>query len=262
MPQAESNVLPYGGAAIGVLLDCIAEHGRAVITGMPCREGNGPLLELANGLGTVNPYGAGASTRDGEGVHLVTPYSQPVLDVTGKPMLSNTTTDFELHTDESFAQTPSRYVLMQCWREDSKGGGESLLANSEAVLARLEPWAAELCYRAIFVWRKCSAPIFTRRPGLDWPVVRFNAREIAGDELEGEPDLRARILPEVFLAAANAAADRVLLESGDCVVLDNRRVLHGRAAFDPASSRLLKRVWVKVADDRATPALAAGLTAQ
>jgi hypothetical protein len=52
----------------------------------------------------------------------------------------------------------------------------------------------------------------------------------------------------VFLAAAHAAADQVLLEAGDCLVIDNRRVLQGRVAFDPASPRLLKRVWVKAAE--------------
>jgi hypothetical protein len=161
-------------------------------------------------------------------------------------MLSSTTGDFPLHTDESFAPAPSQYVMLHCWRPDTGGNGDSLLANSEAIAERLEPWALDLCHRANFVWRDCRAPIFTHQPGLDWPAVRFNIREIAGDDLDERADLRARALPEIFLAAAEAAADHILLEAGDCLVLDNRRVLHGRIAFGQGSERLLKRVWVIV----------------
>jgi len=244
MPSAP-NALPHAGLELAALRECVGVHGWAVIEGMPCRDGNGPLLDLANALGRVNPYGAGGETRDGEGVHLVAPSARPVLDTTGKAMLSSTATDFPLHTDECFASEPSRYVLLHCWREDARGGGDSLLANSEAIAARLEPWALDLCHRANFIWRTCRAPIFTRQPGTGWPIVRFNMREIAGDDLGEDADPRSRVLPELMLAAANAAAEQVLLEAGDCLVIDNHRTLHGRIAFDHESKRLLKRVWVK-----------------
>jgi hypothetical protein len=246
--QDEPTTLPYATLEPEALLQRVSAHGWAVIEGMPCRAGNGPLLELANSLGRVNLLGASEEARDGEGVHLVKAMPRAVLDATGKAMLSNTATDFPLHTDECFARVPSQYVLLHCWNEDAGGNGDSLLASSEAVAARLEPWALDLCHRAHFVWRSCRAPIFSRQPGLDWPLVRFNLREIAGDDLDETADLRARALPEVFLAAANAAADHVLLEAGDCLVIDNRRILHGRVAFDPASKRLLKRVWVRAAE--------------
>jgi hypothetical protein len=242
--QDESETITYALLDIAALRERVAARGWAVVEGLPCRTGNGPLLELANSLGRVNPRGAGEQTRDGEGVHLVMPTPLPVLDVTGKPMLSSTTGDFPLHTDESFAPVPSQYVLLHCWRADASGKGDSLVANSEAIAARLEPWALDLCHHAQFVWRDCRAPIFTRQAGLDWLAVRFNIREIAGDGLEDAVDLRARALPEIFLAAAQDAADHILLEAGDCLVLDNRRVLHGRVAFDHGSDRLLKRVWV------------------
>jgi hypothetical protein len=169
----DEPTLAYASLETKALLQCLSVHGWAVIEGMPCRAGNGPLLELANSLGRVNPWGAGEETRDGEGVHLVTPTPRPVLDVTGKAMLSSTATDFPLHTDECFARVPSQYVLLHCWHEDAAGNGDSLLASSDAIAARLEPWALDLCHRAHFIWRDCRAPIFSRQPGLDWPKVRF-----------------------------------------------------------------------------------------
>jgi hypothetical protein len=240
----ESDTIPYAALDPALLRERVAARGWTVVEGLPCSQGNGPLLELAGGLGRVNTGGHGEETRDGEGVSLVVPMQRPVLDVTGKPMLSSTASDFPLHTDEAFAAVPSRYVMLHCWRADSSGKGDSLLANSEAIAARLEPWALDLCHRAQFVWRDCRGPIFTRQAGLDWPAVRFNLREIAGDDLDDAADPRARALPEIFLAAAQDAADQILLEPGDCLVLDNRRVLHGRIAFDHGSDRLLKRVWV------------------
>jgi alpha-ketoglutarate-dependent taurine dioxygenase len=162
---------------------------------------------------------------------------------------------FDLHTDESFKASPCEFVLMHCWRNDPAGGGITLLANSEQAAARLEPWAAALCFRVKFLWRNNYAPILARSRAVQWPLVRFNAREIAGDAIgEDEPDLRARVLPDIFLAAANAAVERVQLKDGDCLVLDNRRVLHGRTAFDPASRRMLKRVWVTKAQGSAAAA--------
>jgi hypothetical protein len=256
MMRRQSQVLPHAGIDPSTLLICVAEHGWVVLTDMPCREGNRPLLDLAAGIGTVNAAGASDEAHEGGGVFRVTPFPHRVLDVTGKPLLSVTATDFALHTDQSYAPAPSRYVFLHCWREGAQGG-DSLLARSEAVSARLEPWALELCFRVQFQWRDYFAPILTRLSGLDWPMVRFNAREIAGDAIdEDEPDLRARLVPEIFLAAANAAADRILLEPGDCLVLDNRRVLHGRTAFDSGSKRLLKQVWVNVPDEGSGPAAA------
>ena len=242
--SAKLSPLAYPGFDIGALSARLDAEGWAVVAGVPCDAGNASLLALARSLGPIKAGDAGDPTHEGDAVHAVASYARPVLDSSGKTMLSTTATVFDLHTDESYKRAPCRYVLLHCWRADAQGG-VSLLATSESILTRLEPWAAALCFRARFVWRECAAPILAPESGRAWPRVRFNLREIAGDEIgDGEPDLRARTVPDVFAAAADAAAVRLTLASGDCLVLDNRRVLHGRTGFDLGSERLLKRVWV------------------
>jgi alpha-ketoglutarate-dependent taurine dioxygenase len=233
----------YGHYTPESLLARLAEHGWLLVTEVPCWVGNTALLDLAATLGPIKRHGPylGDLAREGEAVSRIRALPEPIPDASGKIMQSTMATDHHMHTDESFFATPSRYVLLHCWRPDPAGGGLNLVADVADVLARLADGERADCARMRYGWRGVEAPIVVAAPGGAPPRVRFNMREALC--LEPDPAAGDALLQR-FAHAAEAAAIELPLAQGDCLVLDNWRVLHGRTAFAPDSPRLLKRVGV------------------
>jgi alpha-ketoglutarate-dependent taurine dioxygenase len=240
----DGRVLEYGDYEPESLPGRIGEHGWLLIRGMPCWIGNAALLDLAASVGRIKRHGPnlGDPTREGEAVGIIRSFAQPIADRSGTTMLSTMATDHHLHTDESFYATPSRYVLLHCWRPDPAGDGISLIATAEDALARLTAEERRNCARFRYSWRGVESPILAAMPGNAPPRLRFNIRE--ADCLE-KPRAAGDALAQRFARAADEAALELPLAEGDCLVLDNWRVLHGRTAFAPDSPRLLKRVGVE-----------------
>ena len=240
------RLVPYGHYAPESLAALLAERGWLLVTDVPCWAGNPALLDLAASLGPVKRHGPNFRdpTREGEAVSLVRALPEPIADVSGTIMLSTMATEHHMHTDESFFATPSRYVLLHCWRPDPAGGGRTLLADVEDVLARLTAPERADCARLRYGWRGVEGPIIAGMPDGGPPRVRFNMREA---HCRGNDRAAADALVRRFAHAAEEAAVELFLAPGDCLVIDNWRVLHGRTAFAPDSPRLLKRVGVEAA---------------
>jgi len=244
-PRA-GRVLQYGDYEPESLAERIGEHGWLLVRGVPCWIGNVVLLDLAASFGRITRHGPNLRdpTREGEAVGIIRSLAKPIADRSGTTMLSTMATDHHLHTDESFYPAPSRFLLLHCWRPDPAGGGLSLIAAVEEVLARLTPAERENAARFRYRWRGVEAPILSEMPGQAWPRLRFNVRE--ADCLEN-PRAPGDALAQRFAHAADEAALELPMAQGDCLVLDNWRVMHGRTAFAPDSPRLLKRVGVDAA---------------
>ena len=89
--------------------------------------------------------------------------------------------------------------------------------------------AARLCFKrdSKGAWRVR----FNRRDMLSFAKLRF---QFVSEQKK--QDLAA------FEALAMQRKESVALRLGDCIVVDNHRVLHGRSGFDPKSGRLIKRL--------------------
>lgn len=245
-PHAASaeHILAYGEYLPETLAGRLDEHGWMLVTGVPCWVGNTALLDLAASLGPIKRHGPNIRdpVREGEAVNIIRALPEPIADRSGKTMLSTLAIGHHLHTDESFYATPSRYVLLHCWRPDPAGGGLCLMAKVEDVLARLDAREREDCARIKYSWRGVEGPIISAMPDRPAPRVRFNVRE--ANCLETNP-AAGDALAQRFAHAADEAALALPLAAGECLVLDNWRVLHGRTGFAPDSPRLLKRVGVE-----------------
>ena len=77
----------------------------------------------------------------------------------------------------------------------------------------------------------------------DQELLRYSRQILDLFAPAGRPAAQLALLDR-FEAATQAASFTFALAAGDCLILDNRRALHGREAFEDDGSRLLKRVRV------------------
>jgi len=163
-----------------------------------------------------------------------------------------------LHTDLATREYKPGVQLLFCMRNEAKGG-ESLIADGFRIARELEREApAEFRTAA-------SLPIVfaSRAADSDYrhaaPMIRLDA-DGEPEEVRVSPWLRAPLvapLEEVdrcyralrrYLAISERPANHVKLKlrAGDLLAFDNRRVLHGRLAYDPASGeRWLRGCYVE-----------------
>ncbi len=227
----------------------LAVAGYVVVPRVALDEDNHALRALGVALGAVSSTGvtAGQPNVEQGAINRVEAMDVPRIAPGGRTVLSTSADDFPLHTDDTFARAPVRSVLMHCWQADAAGGGVSRVAHVADILVGLPPATAERLRVADFPSPFGLAPVlFEPEAGDRGPCIRFNHRDfVSYGERYGPalaPDQTAAL--DQVLHAANGCAREMMLARGDCLIVDNRRVLHGRSAFAPRSGRLLKRLRV------------------
>jgi alpha-ketoglutarate-dependent taurine dioxygenase len=205
---------------------------------------NASLLALGRQLGELSGQGShkGAPNLENDGVNRVENMDKPMRDAVGNAVLSSNADVFPLHTDDSYSPRPARYVLMHCWQAD-ENGGESWLAHVDKIVALAPSDLIERLTTRLYTTPYGSAPVLRRDAQQQWRV-RFNQRDMIGFA-----KLRSTLITgqqrsdlAAFETLAMKCLEKVALRTGDCIVVDNHRALHGRSAFNPASRRLIKRL--------------------
>ena len=152
------------------------------------------------------------------------------------------------HTDEGWRHGPPGISLFHCL-ESTASGGETILVDGFAAAERLranDPDAFDFLTRVPigFAAERNDEERFRTRGRIicidldgDLEGVRFSDRTLPPLDLPDtmiEPAYRAIRAFAAELTAPDLAY-RHRLEPGECHIFDNHRVLHARAAFDPAS---------------------------
>lgn len=172
------------------------------------------------------------------------------FEVINKPDPNNlayTSVALPLHTDLPNQEVPPGYQFLHCLANEATGGG-SIFADGFMMAEDLrdeDPEAFDLlCNVAIpFRFHDGDADIRVHRPVITLGArgnvieIRYNAH------LAGIFDMPADQMPAYYRAyRAYMAKTRdpkyrltLKLQGGEMVVFDNRRVLHGRDAFDPST---------------------------
>lgn len=161
-------------------------------------------------------------------------------DVAIRPGRALITSDreLELHTDHHRAD----WIAWHCIRQTTEGG-ETRLADAEVAFASLT-----LAERALLMNLRLFEHSVFAGDASTHPVV-----ELVGPRLrfycsfwfEGELDQATNAALDAFRSACRSATVANLrLLPGDVLVVDNRRILHGRSAITGSRDRHLIRHWL------------------
>ncbi len=169
---------------------------------------------------------------------------------------ANTNLRLGPHTDLPTRETPPGFQFLHCVQNEA-GGGFSTMADGRAVVEALEAEHPEH-YEALTTLRWV---FFNRGPGIDhrWSGP-FIDHGVEGSPLtlrafypvRGFPDMDPADMPRAYAAmrcfSQMADSDRFKVASafkpGDLVGFDNRRILHGRDAFDSGGKRHLRGMYI------------------
>lgn len=214
--------------------DALVADGVLCLRHVPCDADNASLRALGAALGEASTRALSAHRaliEDG-GVQRITALPVAPTDQYGKPLRSGSAEPFALHTDESFLTDPARYVLLHCWQADADGG-QSLLCDARSL------WqSADRLLQIALTHIRLGYPCGDYPPLDAGGQLRYNRQEC----LVPPAVLR---WADRFDQAFAAHAQQIALGRGDLLILDNRRVLHGRCAFSAHSGRLLKRLRIR-----------------
>jgi hypothetical protein len=143
------------------------------------------------------------------------------------------------HTDDPTVDLIAWY----CEAQDDWDGA-SVLVDSQPVLARLHEQARTDLRQTLLPFR-ALAPHSTAF----WPVLSESGQIFLMPWLEPTSP-RHRQEGSAFVAFVGSVLAqrpvRIRLRPGQALIIDNRRMLHGRSAIHPQSRRRLRRYWVRL----------------
>ncbi len=231
IPRFPAAPILVDDRALSAWMQSTAALGITMVENLECRIGSG--VEVAERVGFLRETNFGTT-----------------FEVINKPEPNNlayTSIALPLHTDLPNQEVPPGYQFLHCLANEAAGGG-SVFADGFAMAEDLraeDPGAFRLLCEVSIPFRFHDAeadiqvckPVITLDEGGDVIEIRYNAH------LAGIFDMPSEIMPLFYRAYRTFMAKtrdekyrlRLKLNPGEMVVFDNRRVLHGRDAFDPAS---------------------------
>nr|WP_282182111.1 TauD/TfdA family dioxygenase [Aliiroseovarius marinus] len=171
-----------------------------------------------------------------------------VFEVQSKPNPNNlayTPIALPLHTDLTNQELPPGFQFLHCLANEAQGGG-SLFCDGYAIAEDLrdqDPEAFELLSTVSvpFRFHDEDTDIRNRKKVInldeDGQVIEICFNAHLADIFDLEPELMTRYYRAyrqfMIMTRSDDYVVSLRLKGGEMVVFDNRRVLHGREAFDP-----------------------------
>lgn len=228
---------------LAAALRALAVHGLIRLRNLPA--GRNTVLDVGRRIGVVRPTHFG-----------------PDFDVVARPDADSqayTSSRLGPHTDIPTRENAAGLQLLHCL-VNTVSGGESLMVDGFAVAEHLratEPETFDALASLNWVWAnrssstdvRWSAPVIGLEPdgsGRIDEIRLANTLRLFPDMDHDNVDRAYRSVRR-FSRLCDSAEFRITFpfQAGDCVVFDNRRVLHGREAFtDRAGERHLRGCYV------------------
>lgn len=157
--------------------------------------------------------------------------------------------EFLLHTETPFRDVSPDYLCLLCLRGDPSGEALTIVSDLARAIGQLDPTVRDVLRRAAFAFETDNPVIEVDGRGLTQPHPILSDRigtevpEYVGDLVATGPEEQDALLQ--LRRLVDASATGVSLEQGDLLILNNRRVVHGRTAFQPrydGNDRWLQRM--------------------
>lgn len=231
VPRHDAGGVLGSDAALADWLCDTKRYGLSIVTGMADSTEAG--IEVARRVGHLRETNFGLT-----------------FEVVSKPDPNNlayTSDALPLHTDLTNQELPPGYQFLHCLANEAEGGGSTFcdgVAVAEDLRAR-DPEAFEVLSTVTvpFRFQDGSTDIRSRKTVIALDTrgavseICFNAH--LADVLDLAPERLAAFYRayRLFMQMTRDAAYgiKLKLSGGEMVVFDNRRVLHGREAFDPST---------------------------
>lgn len=233
LPEAECAAVVNTEAGLRDWLRQLRTHGVSIIRNTPCEEDQ--LFRVAGRIAYLRETNFGVDFA--------------VVSVPDPVNVAYTAIDLKAHTDLANRETPPGIQFFHCL-EFSATGGESLLVDGFAVaeeLRRTDPDAFEMLSTVPVGYRfhdrdwdlRWRAPVIRLGPEGGYEEIRFSRQLEAAPDLDGETLVALHRAKQAFVRLTRDPAFelQLRLQPGDLLAFQNRRVLHGRASFDPRSGR-------------------------
>lgn len=221
-------------------------HGWAILEHFPLNNLTFTQLALMLGLPADRSQDPALAQRvENEFIHLVAAFSERGIALDESRNLYSTSAQaFSLHTDGSALRVPHDAVLLCCFKNDKPNYGITLLITLDQILKRLSAQDIELLQDPVFPFFYGVGPILTFEN--DNYHIQYNPERFPIFQEKHQVRLSLRHTRAVNalndILALPEAMCRFSLHPGQCLILNNRNVLHGRTALSKSSKRLLKRI--------------------
>jgi gamma-butyrobetaine dioxygenase len=230
-PRHAARAILNDDAALLAWLVDTKKHGLTIVHGI---EGRGEAsMAIARRIGFLRETNFGQTFE--------------VINKADPNNLAYTSLALALHTDLTNQETPPGYQFLHCITNDAVGGG-SVFADGFAVaqvLRESDPQAfdmlADTPIPCRFFDRTCDirthAPVITRDHTGAIQEIRFNAHLVDIIDLPMESIDAWYRAYRAFMRLTRDPAFRLSfrMAAGEMTAFDNRRILHGREAFNPAT---------------------------
>ncbi len=237
LPVFDHDAVTTDESALESWLRAVRDVGLTLVRGLPAQPGM--VATLARRISFIRESNFGV-----------------LFDVVSKPNPDSsayTAVNLPPHTDLPTRELQPGLQFLHCLVNDATGG-DSVFVDGFAIAAALRAEHpadfALLATTPVAFWNKdnrtdyrCSAPIIALDGAADagGEVREIRCANFLRGPLDAPADRVAAFYRAYrrFIAFGREAQFRVQrrLTPGDCWVFDNRRVLHARTAFDPASGR-------------------------
>ena len=172
----------------------------------------------------------------------------PMKSLSGLQTSSSSEKPLEIHTEQAFSEDRPNFLSLSCLRGDPNAVTYTL--TLETLLEHLSPEEIEYLSKKLWMCRvDLSFVIGGAKNNLRGPMAILQ-----GDRLVFDQDLMSGLTPKAdtmirrIVDIYEAYKTGTILEPGDVLVIDNRKVVHGRSKFEPrydGTDRFLIRCFAK-----------------